>query len=234
MTDKKGLLGKLFGGNNTQPGTQLALTAPSVSANAGAVAVGANNSAPIVNVQAAANAVVLVNVTPQLTRELPSYLARIVARLAEETLSAYNSGPLRELPPEVSVKLAYYNFPPQHVIITNYRRCLTILEACYRGIEQRNDDARRLVQVRTGLAYNDVLYELCAAQGIPNTQAQAFARSNAIVLVAAVVTRLLDILKKGAEVLVYEEVALLAVNLIVADAVIECNVLERPVNAATT
>jgi hypothetical protein len=199
------------------------------AATSGSVAVGGDNLGSIFNV----NAQSVTIVERQIARELPSYLSSVVARFSED-LSEYNTGPKRSLPPEVSVKLAYNDFPSAHHIITDYSKYSSLLEATYRGVEQRNDDARRLVRRRAAVAYSEQLTMLCEAHGIKHTQAHDFARSHAVPLVTTVVAALLGDISKGSASQVMQETAHLAVCLIVADAVIECEVLERPVDAAAS
>lgn len=205
-----------------QPKSELEASAV---ASAGSVAVAGDNLGSIVNV----NAQTLI-VERQIARELPSYLSMVVARFSED-LSEYNSGPKRALPPEVDVKLAYNDFPPAHHIITDCSKYLNVLEATYRGVEQQNNDARRLVRRRAAVAYTDQLHKLCTAQSVKHAQAHDFARLNAVTLVMAVVAALMADFSSGGAVHVMHETAHLAVCLIVADAVIECEVLERPANA---
>ena len=201
----------------------------SVVASAGSVAVAGNNLGSILNV----NAQSVTIVERQVARELPSYLSKVVARFSED-LSEYNSGPKRSLPPEVNVKLAYNDFPPEHHIITDYSKYLSVLEATYRGVEQRNDDARRLVRRRAAVAYTEQLHKLCADHSVKHSQAHDFARSHAVPLVMAVVAALLADFSAGSAAHVMQETAHLAVCLIVADAVIECEVLERPADAVAS
>jgi hypothetical protein len=216
-----------------QPVANLLKSAPlpdtSLAASTGSVAVAGDNHGSIINVNAK-----IVNIAErQIARELPSYLSKVVARFSED-LSEYNSGPMRSLPPEVSVKLAYNDFPPTHHIITDYSKYSNVLEATYRGVEQRNDDARRLVRRRAAVAYTEQLHMMCTTHGVKQAQTLDFARSSAVPLVMAVVAALLADFSAGSEANVMQEIAHLAVCLIVADAVIECEVLERPVDAVAS
>lgn len=201
----------------------------SLVASTGSVAVTGDNVGSILNV----NAQNVTIIERQIARELPSYLSKVVARFSED-LSEYNAGPKRPLPPEVSVKLAYNDFPPAHHIITDYSRYSNVLEATYRGVEQRNDDARRLVRRRAAVAYAEQLNKLCIAHSVKHAQAHDFARSHAVPLVMAVVAALLVDASAESAAHVMQETAHLAVCLIVADAVIECEVLERPVDAVAS
>lgn len=205
---------------------------PSVAsavASTGSVAIAGDNLGSILNV----NAQSVTIVERQIARELPSYLSKVVARFSED-LSEYNSGPKRSLPPEVSVKLAYNDFPQSHHIVTDYSKYSNVLEATYRGVEQRNDDARRLVRRRASVAYTEQLQKLCTFHSVNHAQAHEFARLHAVHLVMAVVNVLLVDVTAGSTAHVMQETAHLAVCLIVADAVIECEVLERPVDAVAS
>ncbi len=212
--------------------TKKALPKPHLGASAEAstrsVAVSGDNLGSIVNV----NAHTLV-VERQIARELPSYLSKVVAQFSED-LSEYDSGPKRSLPPEVSVKLDYNDFPRTHHIIIDYTKYVNVLEATYRGIEQRNDDARRLVRRRAAVAYADQLHQLCTAHGVKQAKSHDLAKLNAVNLVMAVVAALMADCSAGSATNVMQETAHLAVCLIVADAVIECDVLERPADAVAS
>ena len=201
----------------------------SALAGTGSVAVAGDNNGSIINF----NAQSVTIVEQKIAQELPSYLSKVVARFSED-LSEYNSGPKRTLPPEVNVKLSYNNFPLMHHIITDYSRYSNVLEATYRGVEQRNDDARRLVRRRAAVAYAEQLHKLCTTHGVNQAHAHDFARSHAVPLVMEAVAALLADFSAGSTAHVMQEVAHLAVCLIVADAVIECEVLERPVDVAAT
>lgn len=204
-------------------------TNASAAARAGSVAIAGPNLGSIFNV----NAENVTIVERQIARELPSYLSNVIARFSED-LSEYNSGPKRSLPPEVSVKLVFNDFPATHHIITDYSKYSHVLEATYRGVEQRNDDARRLVRRRAAVEYLKQLHNRCTAHGVNQAQAHDFARRHAVPLVMSVVNSLLADFSSGDATHVMQETAHLAVCLIVADAVIECEVLERPVDAAAS
>lgn len=202
----------------------------SAQARSGSVAIAGDNTGTIQNVNATH---LTIAVERQIARELPSYLSTVVARFSED-VSEYDSGPKRSLPPEVDVKLAYNDFPLSHHIIADYSKYSNVLEATYRGVEQRNDDARRLVRRRAAVAYAKQLHDLCTTNGIKHSQAHAYARGHAVFLVMAVVASLLADFTAENVPHVMQETAHLAVCLIVADAVIECEVLERPTDAVTS
>jgi hypothetical protein len=202
---------------------------PSASADRGSVALAGDNYGAIVNVNVGT---LTLAQERQVARELPSYLSGVVARFSED-LSGYGEDPRRTLPPEIEDKLTYNNFPPRHPIVSDYVRFAGVLESTYRGIEQRNDDARRMVRRKARLAYELALIGLCSEAGVDHAVAHDFARSNAVRLVQAVIDSLMtDLRTSDLAGPVMQETAHLAVSLIVADAVIECEVLERPANAA--
>lgn len=202
--------------------------APSVTADGGSVAVGGDNNGSIFNINATN---LTLAVEQRVARQLPSYLSSVIAKFSEDWLS-YGDAPRRSLPPEIDEKLAYNDFPAAHPIITDYLKYISVLESTYRGIEQRNDDARRMVRRRAAAAYRGVLHELCNLNGVHHSQASDFARKNAVVLVQGVVNALMgDFQTTVLAGSVMQETADLAISLIVADAVIECEVLERPEDA---
>lgn len=208
----------------------LVSAAPSATADGGGVAVAGNNNGSILNITATN---LTLAVEQQVARQLPSYLSGVIAKFSEDW-SSYDDAPRRSLPPEIDEKLAYNDFPPTHPVITDYLKHIGALESTYRGIEQRNDDARRMVRRRAAGAYHNELCKLCELHGVRHTQARDFARKNAVVLVQAVVAALTADFQAGALASsVMQETADLAITLIVADAVIECEVLERPTDAAT-
>lgn len=200
---------------------------PKVSADEGSVALGGSNSGYIVN----ANQSTL-NLAPAPVA-LPSRLARVIAYFSQQSLSEYGYGARRELPPEVTAKLDYNNFPLGHRLLTDYKQHSNTLERTYHGVEQQNNDARFLVRRRAGYAYEQQLNEACAAAGAKVPPA-AFARANAVQLIEKVVAQLLADYLAANALIVDHELAHLAICLIVLDAVVECEVLERPLNASAS
>jgi len=207
---------------------------PKVSAEDGSVAIGGDNSAPIINVAASDGSTVNVNVERQIARELPSFLANVIVLFSQQSLSKYGVGARRELPPEVVKKVEYNNLPNDHHVLRDYRRHCLVLEMAYRGAEQQNDDSRYLVRRRAAIAYQSKLDTTSKSASIPITEKSTFARNNATMLVEAVIDQLLLDYKSSKAILVEQETAHLAISLVVADAVVECEVLERPQNAITS
>lgn len=201
----------------------------SVSADHSSVALGRDNNGLLIN--AAPNAQVNVFVEHRMQQELPSHLSNVVVALSGD-LMGYGAEARRELRPEIAEKLTYNDFPTWHPIIKDFTMYSGSLEAAYRGVEQRNGDARRLVRRRAAGVYQDALLDLCESKGVHHSQAHGFAREHAVLLVRTVI----DSLKKESEATslargVMRETADLAISLIVADAIVECEVLERPNDA---
>ncbi len=204
-----------------------------VSSSDGSTAIGGDNQAPIVNVNAGDGSIVSVKVEQLVTRELPSFLAAVIALFSKESLSQYGLGPRRALPPEIIEKIKFNDLPQDHRVLVDYRRHGQILEKAYHGVEQQNADARYLVRRKTRVAYEQQLTIASASASIPVAQKEAFAIKSATSLLDAVIGQLLKDYICSTAVLVEQETAHLAVSLIVADAVVECEVLERPHDVIT-
>ena len=157
----------------------------------------------------------------------------MIVLFSQQSLSEYGLGERRTLLPEILVKVKYNNLPQDHRVLIDYRRHGLVLEKSYHGVEQQNADARYLVRRKAALAYQSQLAAVCKLRSIPDAQKILFARNNATMLIDAVIAKLLENYASSKTILVEEETAHLAVSLIVADAVIECEVLERPQDAIT-
>jgi hypothetical protein len=208
------------------------MTGPKVTSTDGSTVVGGDNTAPVVNVKAGDASIVNVQIEHQRARELPSFLGAVIVLFSQQSLSEYGRGTRRPLPAEVMEKVNYNNFPQDHRVLTDYYRHSLVLERAYHGVEQQNADARYLVRRRAGVTYESQLAAACERASIPTTQKTAFARANAALLVDAVIEQLLQDYASSIAIKVEQETAHLAVSLIVADAVVECEVLERPPNAS--
>jgi hypothetical protein len=204
------------------------------SASDGAVAVGGDNSGSIVSVNAGDGTTVALNFSSTLVQKLPSHLGAVVALFAQQGGLAKAEGMGRVLPPEVSEKLQYNKISERHPTIRDWVRHSLVLERIYQGVEQQNPDARYLVRLRAGAIYEEELLKLAKESEIKNELLGIFATENAIKLLGAVTGRMFDDYRAFSSELVELEVALLAVSLIVADAVVECHVLERPENVASS
>jgi hypothetical protein len=149
-------------------------------------------------------------------------------------LADYAKGPRRKLPPEVSVKIHYNDFPPDHHVIRDFLRYSHVLENAYLGVEQRNADARYLVRRKAGIAYDQEVYLVMASAPVePVISRINVIRSKAQIIVSNVIARLIKDYVSSSDLKVEDEIAHLAVSLIVADAIVECEVLERPEDATT-
>jgi hypothetical protein len=200
----------------------------------GSTAVGGDNNAPITNIAAEDGATVNIHLEQAIARQLPSYLGTVIAIFSEQSLSEYARGPRRELPPEVSEKIQYNNVPNDNLVLRDFLRHGFVLEKCYKGVEQQNADARFLVRRRAGFTYGAMLASACAAEGISNDKRHDYITANASKLINSVIDRLLAEYKAVRESVVHEETAHLAISLIVADAIVECEVLERPAHASAS
>lgn len=231
------LLGKLsstapapsaIAGIDTADGAGAALL--SARADHGSVAVGRDNNGLLIN--AAPNSQVSVYVEHRMQRELPSYLSNVLVAFSGDLMN-YGAEAKRELRPEITEKLTYNDFPIRHQIIRDFTMYSGSLEAAYRGLEQRNGDARRMVRRRAGSIYQDALLNLCESKGVHHSQAHEIAREHAVQLVRIVIDALKNESAATSLALgVMKETADLAISLIVADAIVECEVLERPHDAS--
>jgi hypothetical protein len=204
---------------------------PKVSSTDGSTAIGGDNTGPVVNVNTGEGSIVSVQVEHRVARELPSFLGDVIVLFSKQSLSEYGRGARRPLPGEVKEKVKYNNLPEDHYVLTDYYRHGLVLERAYRGVEQQNADARYLVRRKAGIVYEMQLAVACKQASVPTDQKIAFVTENAAMLVDAVVEQLLKDYVSSKAIKVEEEAAHLAVSLIVADAVIECEVLERLPNA---
>ena len=139
----------------------------------------------------------------------------------------------QKIPPEVAEKLRHNQLPERHPIIRDWTRHSLSLERAYHGVEQQNADARYLVRQRAGTVYEEELLKAAEIAKIPEEMLSDYVRNNASTLVKSVTDRLLDDYRAPKTGAVEEEIARLAVSLVVADAVVECEVLEKPDDAPT-
>jgi hypothetical protein len=202
------------------------------SATGGSTSVGGDNLGTITNISMGEGSVLSVSHEAEVQRGLPSHLGAIIALFAQGGSLAAEATTRRQLPPEVADKLRHNNLPTRHPIIEGWIRHSLSLERTYLGVEQQNPDARYLVKQRAGMVYGEELLKAAESQGILHEELCGFARQNAVALVTAVTDRLFAEYCASQAQPVEMEVARLAVSLIVADAVLECEVLERPDHVA--
>lgn len=207
---------------------------PKASSRDGSTAVGGGNEGNIVNVNAGDGSNIDIRIEDEIARKLPSHLGAVIVFFAkQEGLASLEGAKCRELPPEVVDKIKFNNLPKDHRIFRDWARHSIVLERSYHGVEQQNADARYLVRRKAGSIYEDELLKACSAASVPQDQHRQYARSNAAALVKAVIDCLLMDYRRSRAGLVEEEVAHLAISLVVADAVVECEVLEKPDHATT-
>ncbi len=204
---------------------------PRASANGGSAAVNGDNSGSITTITVGDGSNVDLHLEAEVARRLPSHLGALIAQIATESGLAAASTQIRQLPPEVTDKLLYNQLPTRHPIMRDWIRHSLALERAYHGVEQQNADARYLVRQRAGAVYEEELLRAAQVFKIEEIRLSDFARQNAVMLVSAVTNRLLEDYRASKAGLVEEEIARLAVSLVVADAVVECEVLEKPDHA---
>lgn len=198
------------------------------TADDGSVGIGGDNTGSVVNVKAETGSMVQLNLEHHQANQLPSLLAKVIVLFSQQSLSEYDLGARRTLPPEVTEKLSFNNFPQNHKIFTDYYRHIGLLEMSYLGVEQQNLNARYLVRRKARIAYIDQLLLACTKASILEEQKTAFAIKNSTILIDGVIAQLLHDYTCSSTLKVDQEYAHLAISLIVADAVVECEVLERP------
>lgn len=204
---------------------------PRTIAENGSTSIGGNNSGTITNVAIGDGANVELHFDGEAAHRLPSHLGNVIAHLASFGELA-KSTDKRSLPPEVADKLSYNDLPPRHPVISAWTRHSLILERAYQGAEQQNPEARYLVLQRAGAVYQEELINMALDEKVPMSNLSDFARGRAFKLIAAVTERLLmDYRISITSALIELEAVRLSISLIVADAVIECEVLERPNHA---
>lgn len=204
---------------------------PKASAKDGSTSVGRDNRGNITNINTGDGSLVSLRYEAEVQRGLPSHLGALIALFSEKGGLSAEAAKRRQLPPEVVDKLRYNNLPDRHPIIEGWVRHSLTLERSYLGVEQQNPDARYLVKQRAGMVYAEELLKASESQGINQEGLCDFARKNAVKLVTAVTDRLFDEYCASRTEPVENEVARLAVSLVVADAVLECEVLEKPDHA---
>jgi hypothetical protein len=106
---------------------------------------------------------------------------------AEQSLSEYGGALRHELTVEIVDKLQHNQLSTSHYLIADYLRYSSVLEQVFRGVEQENADARRLVRRRVSVAYSAVLEKSCEEQGVKEELHATHVRQNAISLVKAVI-----------------------------------------------
>lgn len=197
---------------------------PNVSANDGSVAIGGDNNSPIFNI--GAGAVINLKTEQKILRELPSVLGEVIGLFSMD-IADISARDIAQVPPEVVYKLTHNDFPANNRLIVEWRRYALMLERAYRGAEQQNIDARYLVLRRAGTVYTEQLHTNCRNENILFKNRLGYVRDHAEELVVSVIKQLFEEYKVQKDIVIHQEMAHLAISLIVADAIIECEVLER-------
>lgn len=198
---------------------------PKVAATGGSTAIGGSNHGVVVN--ANDNAIVQLNFEHKIALELPSFLGDVIGLFSKENISQYDDWKPDKLLPEVIDKLNHNEFPEDHPLISDWLIYGLVLDRAYKGAEQQNSDARLMVRRRAGITYTERLRIACKAGNIPLKEKLSFVRNNAEELIEEIIIKLLSEYRSSKIISVHQETAHLAISLIVADALIECKVLER-------
>lgn len=89
-------------------------------ASDGSVAIGGDNSGPVVNVKAGAGSNVSVQINPRAPRQLPSFLGRLVSVIASEQAVLIDDPSPKELPPSVLLKFSHNNVRESDLFVDDY------------------------------------------------------------------------------------------------------------------
>lgn len=205
-----------------------------VSAEGGSVAVGGDNLGTIYNVNVDAGAIFYMHDSVDAERSLGTYLGKVISVVAQQSLSEYGHAYQRDMTNEVQDKLNFNYITLDDRIVKSYRKYYYVLDRAYKGVEQSNNDARILVRLRAGSIYETELAKACVKAGVSGINRVDFSRENSHCLIEAVKLQLVQDFKSTQASAVDPTWVDLAVGLLVADAVAECDVLERaPKNVAS-
>ena len=209
------------------------MSEPEVSAKDKSIAIGGNAAGPVVNLVVEKGLILNLTKEQRIEQQLPSFLGKLILVFSQQSLSEYGKGARRKLSLEVSDKLKHNDFPPHHRVIRDFLRYAHVLETSYLGVEQRNSDARFLVRRKAGIAYETEIQMGMDAASQPDGSKLDYVRAHASVIIANVIGRLFEDYKSSCEIKVEKEIVDLAISLVVADAIVECEVLEKPSDVAT-
>jgi hypothetical protein len=200
-----------------------------ISAETGSVAIGGDNNGQIFNLESGAN--LHIHSSVETERSLGSYLGTVISVIAQQRLSEYGHKYNRKVTVEVQDKLDFNQITLDDRLIQNYRKYYFLLDRAYKGVEQSNNDVRVLVRIRAGSIYNTELTSACKAENILPSKRVEYSRNNAHILIEAVKTQMIEDIKASQAMAIDPTWIDLAISLLVADAVAECDVLERAPNA---
>lgn len=199
-----------------------------VSAENNSIAVGGNNTGMLINVGPGGN--LYLNAPPETGRKLGTLLGTIISVIAQQSLSEYGHSYQRTVPPEVQDKLDFNHITVEDRLIGIYRKYYFMLDRAYQGVEQTNNDARVLVRLRAGSIYSAELTKACAEKDIPCDERIEYSRTHAHALIESVKKQLVQDVFGPDSASVDPAQLDLAISLVVADAVAECDVLEKAQN----
>jgi len=203
-----------------------------ITAKGGSTAVGGDVTGTIVNVNSGNASQIAINFSGA-SRELGSYLGQVIVFFAEQSLSKYGRRDSLQLTPEVELKAQHNALSLDHQIFVDYRRHLLELERAYAGVEQQNADVRYLVRRKARLAYLRLVQQMPSNHRDGDKRLK-YVKENVCDILDKVVEQLIAAYTASTDRKVHEEPASLAVSLIVADAIVNCDVLEKPGSNAAT
>ena len=198
-----------------------------VTAEDNSVAVGGDNVGTIIN---APGATFQLQFTIATERSLSTYLGKIINVIADQQLSVYGHAYQRNVTAEVQDKLDFNYITLSDHLIRTYTKYFFILDKAYKGVEQSNNDVRVLVRFSAGSIYSRVLTSACDEAGILANQRIEYSRNHAHPLIEAVKKQMIEDVKNSHAAEIDPTWIDLAVSLLIADAVVECDVLEKNPN----
>lgn len=200
------------------------MTSGDVSADDSSIALGGDNSGIVLN---APNSTIVFNSPIAIERTLSTHLGTVISVIAEQQLSEYGSGIKREITSEVKDKLEFNYIDLDDQLFRKYTTYYHLLDKAYKGVEQSNADVRFLVLLSAGSIYSRVLTESCTLNNIAPQNRIQHSRDHAHQLIEAVKAQLIQDVHRSQASDIDPAIVDLAVSLLVADAVAECEVLEK-------
>jgi hypothetical protein len=202
-----------------------------VKSSDGSTAIGGDVTAPVVNVNSGDRSQVQITINQEIQRKLSTLLGSVIVFFAEMSLNEYGMGRRTTLPPEVSYKLKHNAFENSQ-IMEDWTMHSLDLERAYAGVEQQNPDVRYLVHRKARYAYANLVEHLPKEDGQSRPRLD-YVRQHAKEIVQGVVGQLMLEYEQSNDKKVQQEPADLAISLVVADALIACDVLEGATDAIT-
>lgn len=205
-----------------------------VKATDGSVAIAGDNNGSAFNINVASGGRVIIEDGVKASQALGTYLGRIIAVVAQQSLSEYGHKYQRDISVEVVDKLQFNYIQENDQLVKSYRRYFYTLDRAYQGAEQSNNDARVLVRLRAGSIYGTELTKACTIAGISSAGRVDYSRNHSHALIDAVKNQLvIDFISNEIQYVDPTWVDL-AMCLLVIDAVTECEVLEKRTYVTST